>query len=141
MVCTIPFTSLINVAEQFYSAAGQSVAGAVIFQDLWLQIWRLAARQSASAMTCRAACQFMAVSLDVGLVQYTDIADVADNMISSVELNGPADCVDSATTMWSILVILRGKENLGLVSETSEQVLRWLFNHWGTCKYSQYHFL
>ncbi len=76
----------------------------------------------------------MAVSLDIGLVRYIDIADMADRMISSVDLNGPADCADSTTTMWSVLLILRGRENLGLVYEASEQVLRWLFNRWNPCK-------
>ena len=76
----------------------------------------------------------MAISLDIGVVQYTDIADVANRMISSVDLDGPADCVDSATTMWSVLLTLIGRENLGRVSETSEQVLRWLFNRWNPCE-------
>ena len=76
----------------------------------------------------------MAISLDIGVVQYTDIADVANRMISSVDLDGPADCVDSATTMWSVLLTLIGRENLGRVFETSEQVLRWLFNRWNPCE-------
>ena len=79
----------------------------------------------------------MAVSLDYGLVRYNDIADVADRMISSIDLNGPVDCVDSATTLLSILLILRSRENLGLVYETSEQVLRWLFHRWNPCKVVQ----
>ena len=79
----------------------------------------------------------MAVSLDVGVVQYLDIADVADSMISSIDLNGPVDCVDSAINMWSLLLILRGRDNIGMVYETSEQVLRWLSNRWCPCKVLQ----
>ena len=76
----------------------------------------------------------MAVSLDIGIVQYIDIADAANRTISSVDLDGPADCVDSAATMWSVLLISRGKDNPGRVFETSEQVLRWLFNRWNPCE-------
>ena len=76
----------------------------------------------------------MAVSLDIGIVEYINIAEVVNRMISSVDLDGPADCVDSATTMWSFLLTLRGRDNLGRVFETSEQILRWLFNRWNPCE-------
>lgn len=116
------------------SATGQCTAQGPNFREVWRSVWHLAARQITSTIACRAACQFMAVSLEVGVVQYIEIADIADRMISSIGLNGPADCTDSATTMWSVLLILRCRDNLGLVYETSEQILRWLFNRWGPCK-------
>ncbi len=77
----------------------------------------------------------MAALLNFGLVQYNEIADVVDNVLSSVELNGPADCVDSASTLWSVLVLLRGRENLGTVFQSSECILRWLCHRWSPGKY------
>ena len=72
----------------------------------------------------------MASILDLALVQYADVADTVDDMIKSVDVNGPAECNDSATSLWTILVVLKGRENLGSVSEASENVLRWLFHRW-----------
>lgn len=72
----------------------------------------------------------MASILDLALIQYADVADIADDMIKSVDLNGPAECTDSAATLWTILVVLKGRENLSSTSEASENVLRWLFHRW-----------
>lgn len=77
----------------------------------------------------------MAVVLNFELIRYNEILDVVDNMLSSVDLNGPAECVDSASTLWSVLVLLRGREHVGTVSETSEQVIRWLCNRWSPCEW------
>lgn len=76
----------------------------------------------------------MAVVLNFELIRYNEISDVVDNMVSSVDLNGPAECADSASTLWSILVLLRGREHVGTVSETSEHIIRWLCNRWSPCK-------
>lgn len=76
----------------------------------------------------------MAVLLNFELVRYDEIADIVDNVLSSAELNGPADCVDSACSLWSILVLLRGRENLGSVPESSESILRWICNRWSPSK-------
>ena len=79
----------------------------------------------------------MASVLDLALVQYSDVADIVDDMIRSVDLNGPAECNDSATTLWTTLVVLKGRENLGSASEASENVLRWLFHRWSPGVYSK----
>lgn len=76
----------------------------------------------------------MAVLLNFELVRYDEIADIVDNVLSSAELNGPSDCVDSACSLWSMLVLLRGRENLGSVFESSESILRWICNRWSPGK-------
>ncbi len=118
-----------------YSAVGQKYARTPNLIDFWLQIWRLVARHITSTATCRAACHLMAVLLDSGLVQYTDVADLVDSMIRSIDLNGPAMCDASATTLWAILLVLRGRAHLGSVSESCDHVLSWLFNRWSPCKF------
>ena len=72
----------------------------------------------------------MAVLLDCGLVGYPNIADLVESMIKSVDLNGPAECDDSSTTLWTILLVLRGREHLSSASEPFDSVLRWLFGRW-----------
>ena len=79
----------------------------------------------------------MASILDLALVLYSDVADVVDDMIKSVDLNGPAECNDSATMLWTTLVVLKGRENLGSASEASENILRWLFHRWSPGVYSK----
>lgn len=75
--------------------------------------------------------------LDLALIQYADIADIVDGMTKSVDLNGPAECDESATTLWTILVVLKGRGNLGSASEASENILRWLFHRWSPGMYSK----
>lgn len=77
----------------------------------------------------------MASILNMSLVQYADVADIVDGMHKSVDLNGPAECDESATTLWAILVVLKGRENLRSASEASENVLRWLFHRWNPGMY------
>ena len=72
----------------------------------------------------------MAVLLNYGLVEYPDIADLVESMIKSVDLNGPAECDDSSTTLWTILLVLRGREHLSSASEPFDSILRWLFGRW-----------
>ena len=74
--------------------------------------------------------------LDLALIQYADVADVVDGMIKSVDLNGPAECNESAATLWTVLLVLKGRENLGSASEASENTLRWLFHRWNPGMYS-----
>ncbi len=77
----------------------------------------------------------MAFILDLALIQYADVADIVDGMTKSVDLSGPAECDESATTLWAFLVVLKGRENLGSASEASENVLRWLFHRWNPGMY------
>ena len=76
----------------------------------------------------------MAVLLNQGHVQYKDVINTVDLMVASVDLNGPVDCVDSACTLWSVILLLRSRENPGLAYETSEHILRWLCRRWRPSK-------
>lgn len=77
----------------------------------------------------------MRVLLEVGLVEYGAIADIVDGIISSTDLNGPALFSDSSAALWSTIVVLRGRQNPGLLQSTTDHALRWLFTSWspGTC--------
>ena len=123
------------IADLNHRAASQTAAHKVSLKDYWLRIWRTVARLITSTSTCRAACQLMAFILDLALIQYADVADIVDGMTKSVDLNGPAECDESATTLWAFLVVLKGRENLGSASEASENVLRWLFHRWNPGMY------
>ena len=99
-----------------------------------LQIWRLAARNVTSISTSQTACYVMTVLLHRGLVEFSDVVDVVDNMLSSVDLNGPAIFADSAVLLWCALVDLKARVNPSSIQDTSERILRWLFVRWSPCK-------
>lgn len=76
----------------------------------------------------------MYVLLQKGLIRYMDIADIADGMIPSMELNGPVDAVESTLNLCSLLAIERGQDNSVLAAETAERFLNWLFHSWKPSK-------
>lgn len=76
----------------------------------------------------------MTVVLDSGLVRYMDIADIADSMISSMNLSGPVNAVDSAFDLCSTIALQRGQENAVLAAETADSCLNWLFHGWRPSK-------
>ncbi|KAL8857536.1 MAG: hypothetical protein Q9178_005864 [Gyalolechia marmorata] len=112
------------------SAAGQNSARNPSLGILWIQVWRVVARHLTLTTTCRTACRLMFVLLETGLVNYTDIADIADGMIPSMELSGPVNAVDSALSLCSLLALQRGQDNPVLAAETAERFLFWLFHSW-----------
>ncbi|KAL8710033.1 MAG: hypothetical protein Q9220_005304 [cf. Caloplaca sp. 1 TL-2023] len=112
------------------SAAGQGAAHDSSITSSWIQLWRVAARGFSSISTCRAASRLTAILLDNGLVQYTDIADTADGVLSSIEINGPISAVDSALHLCVLLAVQRCQENSLLAAETADRLLNWLFHSW-----------
>ncbi|MCJ1474831.1 Serine/threonine-protein kinase tel1 [Lambiella insularis] len=97
---------------------------------LWLRIWQLAARYVSSAATSRTACHLLAVILELDLIEFVDVVDIVDTMLSSVDLNGPALLTDSAVSMWAVVANLNAKHSPATADQTSERVLRWLFIRW-----------
>lgn len=81
----------------------------------------------------------MAILLENDLVRYTDVADLADAIVNSPELNGPAQCDGAATRLWIILLNLRRQGNLNSESETSRMVVQWLFKRWSPCWFQSNH--
>lgn len=68
--------------------------------------------------------------LDMGLVRYVDIADIADGMVSSMDLNGPVNFQDSTLALCSAIALQKGQENASVAAETADRVLNWLFHLW-----------
>jgi len=112
------------------SAADQNAAMSAQFNPSWLAAWRISARHITLSATCRAACHLMARLLNVGLVPYSQVKDIAEGVLSSVDVNGPADAVDATIHYWATVATLRAAENLGSAYDTIERVLRWLLKRW-----------
>lgn len=109
---------------------------ATSFHALWLQAFKIAMRHITSPNVCRASCHLLSVLLETGVVEYPDISDLVDNMISSFDFSGPSICVDSSNRFLSLIAPLRCKDDLGTTSEILERILRWLFIRWSPSKHS-----
>jgi ataxia telangiectasia mutated family protein len=72
----------------------------------------------------------MNVILKLKLVQYSSIVGVLENMLSSVDLHGPALFSDASAALWTTLIQLKASENPSSALGVSERVLQWLFNKW-----------
>ena len=72
----------------------------------------------------------MTCLLVYGLTRYSDVVDIVDGMLRSVDLSGPAECDESAATLWTQLLIRRSIENFASTPDASENVLHWLFSRW-----------
>ena len=111
----------------------QDLAASFDVPGTWLQIFKLMSRNITSLSSCRPACHLMSILLSSKLVQVSDVADVISVLFNSVDLDGPAAFTDSAMTLWTILISLRGIHNPSLVYESSEKIMRWFFVRWKPC--------
>jgi ataxia telangiectasia mutated family protein len=82
----------------------------------------------------------MNVLLKLKLVPYSSIAPVIENMLSSVDLHGPALLSDASASLWITLIQLKASENPGSALVISERVLQWLFNKWTPGNTGDIHF-
>ena len=76
----------------------------------------------------------MAILLDKAFVDFVDIVDLTDSMLSSVDLNGPAIFTESAVAWWTTVISSKAKLSPGLVHDTAERILRWVIVRWSPCK-------
>lgn len=99
-------------------------------RDFWIKVWQNAARIATSPTSCTAACLFLAKALTSNIVSWERIEAVACNILSSLDLNGPACLSDTSCSLLSVLLSLKisGTSNLG--PDVSQRVLRWLFARW-----------
>ena len=82
----------------------------------------------------------MNILLQQEIVNFEDVADTVDFMLSSIDLNGPASFSDASASLWSSLIKCKARHTPALVYDTSERILRWLFNRWkpGKCSVAAY---
>jgi hypothetical protein len=66
------------------------------------------------------------VTLKNDLVQFSDVCDLVDSMLSSDELNAPSLFCASAVELWAVLIGLKARHDPAKVYDTSERALRWL---------------
>lgn len=96
----------------------------------WEQTWQLCSRNASNQSACRTACHLMRVILSKDLVANSHISKAIDNMLISMDLNGPAMLVDSALDVCRLILIKRNKTTQSLLLQPEERLIRWFITRW-----------
>ncbi|KAF2453189.1 hypothetical protein BDY21DRAFT_142648 [Lineolata rhizophorae] len=88
-------------------------------------------------MCCRPACHLLDALFKVRLVPYSSVAEVAEAMVTAVELNGPAIVADASCAFLATLIRVRGAENPSAFASSSDRVLNWVFGKWLPSKFDE----
>ncbi len=95
-----------------------------------MQLWHIGSRSLTFPATCRAAAVLLHAMLANKLVQYHDVGEDVNSMISSVDTSGPSVLCDSSIFLMSHLLNARVMEVPGASLLASQHVIRWLFTCW-----------
>ena len=72
----------------------------------------------------------MNVLLQLEIIPFASVGADAQNILFSIELNGPALLTDSSMALMTTLTRERVRENPTSFVTTAERVLNWLFGKW-----------
>jgi ataxia telangiectasia mutated family protein len=75
------------------------------------------------------------VLLKLNVVSYLAVAAVAETILSSVELHGPASFCDSSAFLWITFMKAKAAENPSASAGIAERILRWVFGKWIPSEY------
>ncbi|KAF2466182.1 uncharacterized protein BDR25DRAFT_345757 [Lindgomyces ingoldianus] len=112
------------------AAAFQKSASHVSLSPLWISAWQSASRVITSISSSRAACHLLNVLLRLEIVPYSAISDIAQSMLLSIELSGPALLTETSSSLLATIIQERTTENPTLFNQTAERILNWLFTKW-----------
>ncbi|EWC48158.1 hypothetical protein DRE_02262 [Drechslerella stenobrocha 248] len=103
-----------------------------------LAIWRAALTNMNSPSMCRSACHLLRLMLSEKIIQFSEIRDSVDDLISKVEAKGPASIADSTIGFWHELVKAR-RENAAISQVHLEaRLLQWFLMKWRPGNLSKY---
>jgi ataxia telangiectasia mutated family protein len=115
-------------------AALQRNAAHATLRSYWMSAWQSASRAATSISVSRAACHLMDVLLRLQIVPFSSISDIAQSMLLSIELSGPALLTESSSSLMATIMRERIQENPTHFNVTSERILSWLFSKWTPSK-------
>jgi ataxia telangiectasia mutated family protein len=117
-----------------HRAALQRNAAHATLRSYWMSAWQSASRAATSISVSRAACHLMDVLLRLQIVPFSSISDIAQSMLLSIELSGPALLTESSSSLMTTIMRERIQENPTHFNVTSERILSWLFSKWTPSK-------
>ncbi len=95
-----------------------------------MQFWHIGTRSLTFSGTCRAAAVELHALLSRKLVQYHDISEDINSMVTTADTNGPVALSDSSILLMTHLLHARVTEVPGASLVASLHVIRWLFAKW-----------
>lgn len=104
----------------------------------WVQLWHIGARALTFPATCRAAAVQLHSMLATGLVEYQEVSEDVNAMITAADVSGPVALCDSALFLMMHLLHVRVTEVPGASLLVCQHVIRWLFARWNPSKVSTY---
>lgn len=104
----------------------------------WVQLWHIGARALTFPATCRAAAVQLHSMLATGLVEYQEVCEDVNAMITAADVSGPVALCDSALFLMMHLLHVRVTEVPGASLLVCQHVIRWLFARWNPSKVSTY---
>ena len=93
-------------------------------------VWHLGARLLTFSNTCRAAALQLHSILAKNLVDYHNVGEDVNAMITAADSSGPVTLSDSAISLMAHLLNVRVTEVPGANLATSNHTIRWLFARW-----------
>ncbi|KIN04968.1 hypothetical protein OIDMADRAFT_39415 [Oidiodendron maius Zn] len=96
----------------------------------WVQLWHVGARALTFPATCRAAAAQLHSMLATGLIEYQDVGEDVNAMITAADVSGPVSLCDSALFLMMHLLHVRVTEVPNASLLVCQNVIRWLFARW-----------
>ncbi|UKZ56595.1 Serine/threonine-protein kinase tel1 [Trichoderma virens] len=99
-------------------------------QDIWRQIWHLAARSVSLPATSRAACFLLHSIIETDILPYHNLSDDINSIITTADINGPGILCDTSLALMSHLFHVRNSRLPSASHSTSSHIIRWVFLRW-----------
>lgn len=120
-------------AYPYFSCTHQHAATKDMLVD-WIQLWHVGARALTYSATCRAASGQLHAMLATGVVQYHEIGEDVEAMITAADISGPVLLCDSSIFLMMHLLHVRVTEVPGASLTACSHVTRWLLSRWNPGK-------
>lgn len=99
-------------------------------QEVWRQVWHMAARSVSLPGTSRAACLLLRVILISDFLPYHIISEELSNIVTSADVNGPATLSDASLALMTELFHIRNTRLPSASQTTCSHIIRWMFLKW-----------
>ncbi|TVY45705.1 Serine/threonine-protein kinase [Lachnellula occidentalis] len=96
----------------------------------WIGAWHLGTRLLTFSNTCRAAALQLHTILAKNLVEYHNVGEDVNSIITAADSSGPVTLSDSAISLIAHMLNVRVTEVPGANLATSNHIIRWLFARW-----------
>ncbi|TAQ88370.1 hypothetical protein B7494_g3315 [Chlorociboria aeruginascens] len=96
----------------------------------WIQSWHTGKRFLTFSATCRAAAVLLHSILARGLVQYHEVGEDVDMMITAADIHGPTVLCEASIQLMIHLLHTRITEVPGASLVACQHVIRWFFARW-----------